>query len=893
MTKSVVEPNWLQRCDWVGNAHLPYLYQIKSECGISRKGEQRFAPTISASTLHLDRPFWLIQLAISIKKITVAKFWLTTITKISLIKPTLITIILTSLVPWGTKKVAAEVVLSCDVAAVSQEIINTAIADYLFEGSNTKNTVVSNRIKTKAIANVEGAIQITNLGVRDAEGNLVGILNAIADSLIEVFIQQGLNPEEANTATVATLSQWASLPNSSSAEVIAAVKQSLIEKLGQERTELIAPLPDSLLLSTLARLQPATLTAIGLSAAEIETLSQIAIAPQTEGSFAEQIQSVTTTAINSLERPEAKEIVTEAQARVELELNNIRQGQTILEPGSNLSFRFRLTNEGESTASIELPTVQSITENALVGAGTVTGVTYNLAASEQGTITDTPQDVSIPGGQSLDLEIQVQIAEIPKETISSLGINLQTSCGDNNPVQTFNILPPIAIENVELIDPLGQISGCAGELLEDYLGFSVGLYDIDANDPTESQPSGLTPLTTTELPNDPDNKIPAGIEPNTQNNNPFFLTNNDEGKYSFLFNENTDQLDKGRNYILVVDPGEDSIYNQRRVKLTIGDRQGRIVEYTATSLDGRPISAQSDATTVTGQIVLVEDAERVGLNLAVLDLATDICDAEEIAITKTGDRASAEPGDIVLYRLAVTNLASVPLANFQIVDTLPPGFNLMSESIMAEANSQKVGIETIPSSDRVVNFTANTTLEQGQTLNLVYAAQITPDAVRGSAENSAIVNAQRTDNNFTVKDGPAIHNLRLEPGIMRDSGTLIGRVFVDKNFDGEQQKGEPGIPNAVIYLENGNRIITDADGLFSVANVLPGYHTGILDLTTIPEYRLAPNLRFSEGNSNSRLVNLEPGGMVRMNFGVTPTAEGEPVSQPQATSEKTPTPEDK
>ena len=424
----------------------------------------------------------------------------------------------------------------------------------------------------------------------------------------------------------------------------------------------------------------------------------------------------------------------------------------------------------------------------------------------------------------------------------------------------------------------------------------MGLYDVDPNDPTESEPNGLTPLTATELPDNPDNEIPAGIEPNIQNSNPFFLTNNDEGKYSFLFDEDTDQLDKGRNYILVVDPGEDSSYDQRRVKLSIGDRLGRVVEYTATSLDGRPISAESDSATVTGEIVLVEDAERVGLNLAVLDLATNICDAQEVAITKTGDRATAEPGDIVLYRLAVRNLASTALTNFQIVDTLPAGFNLISDSVMAEANSVEVAIETIPGSERVVNFIANTTLEQGQTLNLVYAAQITPDAVRGSAENSAIVNAQRTDNNLTVKGGPAIHNLRLEPGIMRDSGTLIGRVFVDKNFDGEQQSGEPGIPNAVIYLENGNRIITDADGLFSVANVLPGYHTGILDLTTIPEYRLAPNLHFSESNSNSRLVNLEPGGLVRMNFGVTPTAEGKEATdakpQDESPTVTTPNPPD-
>ncbi len=820
----------------------------------------------------------------------IVPIWLFAITKSSSkIRFVLITLLfLTGLIPLNTKKVAAEVVFSCDVTPTSQEIINTAIADYVqLENPNAKNTIVSNRIKTNLISNVNEAIQITNLGVRNREGNGVSYFYAIASSLIAIYQQQGLTPEEANTATLATLSQWLGLPDSSSAEVVAAINQSVIEKLGEEKRTAIDQLADATLLATIAGLQPSSLATIGLTATEIETLSQIAIAPQTEGTLTEQIQGVIAQAIASLERPAAKEILTAAQAQIETEVNNIRQGnQTTFAPGTSLGFAFHLNNQSETTAKIELPTIQSITENGLVGTGSVTGVTYSLAGGERQSITNTAQTVSIPAGQTLDLTILVEVGETNSDNISPIGIDLQTTCGDNSPPQIFNLLPAIALnEDIGLIDPLGQISGCAGELLTDYLGFSVGIYDVDPSDPTESEPSELTPLTATELPDDPDNEIPKGIEPNTQNSNPFFLTNSDEGKYSFLFDEDTDQLDKGRNYILIVDPGEDSTYDQRRIKLTIGDRLGRVVEYTATSLDGRPISAVSGDTTITGQIVLVEDAERVGLNLAVLDLATNVCDAEEIEITKTGDRASAEPGDIVLYRLAVRNLATVPLSNFQIVDTLPAGFSLMDDSIMAEANSVEVGIETIPSSERVVSFIANTTLEQGQTLNLVYAAQVTPDAVRGTAENSAIVNATRTDNNFTVKDGPAIHNLRLEPGIMRDSGTLIGRVFVDKNFDGEQQKGEPGVPNAVIYLDNGNRIITDADGLFSVANVLPGYHTGILDLTTIPEYRLAPNLRFSESNSNSRLVNLEPGGMVRMNFAVTPTAEGK-----EANTEPSPAP---
>jgi hypothetical protein len=112
--------------------------------------------------------------------------------------------------------------------------------------------------------------------------------------------------------------------------------------------------------------------------------------------------------------------------------------------------------------------------------------------------------------------------------------------------------------------------------------------------------------------------------------------------------------------------------------------------------------------------------------------------------------------------------------------------------------------------------------------------------------------------------------LKINPGILSDCGTIIGRVFVDKNFDGEQQPGEPGVPNAVIFMEDGNRITTDPRGLFSVANVLPGSHTGVLDLSSVPGYALAPNRKFRERNSQSRLVRLEPGGLVRMNFAVTP-----------------------
>jgi hypothetical protein len=115
---------------------------------------------------------------------------------------------------------------------------------------------------------------------------------------------------------------------------------------------------------------------------------------------------------------------------------------------------------------------------------------------------------------------------------------------------------------------------------------------------------------------------------------------------------------------------------------------------------------------------------------------------------------------------------------------------------------------------------------------------------------------------------PALSQLRFGG----TDGTIVGRVFIDRNGDGEKQAHEPGIPNAVILMDDGLQVKTDEYGRFTVGSVLPGYRTGVLDLRSIPGYRIAPNAYVSERNSPSRLVRVAPGSLVRMNFGVVPAA---------------------
>lgn len=429
-----------------------------------------------------------------------------------------------------------------------------------------------------------------------------------------------------------------------------------------------------------------------------------------------------------------------------------------------------------------------------------------------------------------------------------------------------------------LVDPLGRIVGCAGEVLPSYVGFSVAVYDADPSDPTGASLGQLTPLTRTELPDIPNNGILKGLAPNTENSNPYFLPTSSDGTYNFLLDPNRGQLDVGRTYILVINPPPNSIYSQRRIQIRIDSRNNNLVAYTATSLDGRPVSSSTNQTSIAGTLQ-VSNAEATSLILAALDLNASVCQAQEIQIVKTADRAAAQPGDTVVYRLTLRNLASSVVNNLQVTDELPFGFRYREGSAKAEYQKQSLPIQATANGRSLVfnlngvNLPGIQTIDQVQIINIAYAATLTPDAIRGNGKNLASVQGRRADNQQTVKDGPASHQLRINPGLLSDCGTLLGRVFEDKNFDGEQQPGEPGIPNAVVILDDGNRITTDANGLFSVANVISGHRTGVLDLSSVPGYTFAPNRKFKERNSQSRLVHLSPGGLVRMNFAVTPAAQ--------------------
>lgn len=785
-----------------------------------------------------------------------------------------------------------------DRCQVRTSIDNQALFSYqtqaYISGSNPPIPVPSQVTQTtnlrssavKTTVSLEDNNQITVAGIENVGGDLA--IGSVAGALSDSLANFNFSKDESRQASLAAIRAWSEISD----------RPTLIEIGNTAKEEIIASLPDKrLTLESLGGTPEATAKNLALLPLK-NTLIASGVNPTQVQEATDGLQGNETISevfnIVSGKLPQSSVAIARVQKIWNTDLENIRKGVAVSAvKGDRLAFKFKISNQTSLSTSYQVPTLEELQTNALTGPGTVKEIKYQFVKSdgslgvEQSTTPN--QRISVPPQGAIVLKVLVEVGQVSQDG-SALGLKI-SECDGTSAEQTLISSPPI----IRLTDPAGKINSCTGGDLADYNGFSVGLYEPAPGDLTGGI-TGASPLTGTEFPDIPGNNRPKGIFPNVENSNPFFLTNSDRGRYSFLLDKSKGQLNKGRVYILLVNPPTGSEYGQRRIRIVIGDTIIRadgaeIVNYTATSLDGLPIRLIA----TTGQDVnngdrqeegefgsfvkqgeiLVEDADTQGLSIAAISLSTSVCEDTEIKITKTGDRAAAEPGDTVIYRLSVRNLTQADVNNLQITDTLPLGFRFVPNSVRAETGSVRIPVTTRTNGSQITFEFPNTRLQTKGVLNIAYAATLTPDAIRGSGENIANVNGQRADNLRPVKDGPAIYKLRIRPGILTDTGTIIGRVFVDKNFDGEQQPGEPGVPNAVVFMDDGNRIVTDPNGLFSVANVQPGYRTGVLDMTSLEGYTLAPNLYFNERNSQSRLVHLAPGGMVRMNFGVAPAAKSD------------------
>ena len=207
-----------------------------------------------------------------------------------------------------------------------------------------------------------------------------------------------------------------------------------------------------------------------------------------------------------------------------------------------------------------------------------------------------------------------------------------------------------------------------------------------------------------------------------------------------------------------------------------------------------------------------------------------------IVMTKTTPFINVKRGDLVPYTITATNTLTAQLPNIDVRDVIPPGFKYRAGSGVLN------GLKHEPRMSGRQMTWDNLTFAAGEkkTFTMILV-------VGSGVSEGEYVNAVWAANNIvnTAVSNVAQATVRVIPDPTFDCADIIGKVFDDKNADGYQDEGEPGIANVRLATVRGLIITTDAQGRFHIpCPEIPNENRGSnfilkLDDRTLPSgYRL-------------------------------------------------------
>ncbi len=229
----------------------------------------------------------------------------------------------------------------------------------------------------------------------------------------------------------------------------------------------------------------------------------------------------------------------------------------------------------------------------------------------------------------------------------------------------------------------------------------------------------------------------------------------------------------------------------------------------------------------------------------------------EDQFTKTALKSEIYRGEQVGF---VIEVSKVPLSPVRIVDIIPPGFAFAGGS--ASVN----GVAFVPTLDgNRLTFDGLTPDALG-TIRIQLSMIATAVVQTGPSVNRA----ELINPTSGVVIASAKASVTVVPEHVFDCGEIIGKVFDDKNRDGYQNDGEPGLPGVRLATVKGLLVTTDKYGRFHVACAdIPDQDIGSnflikLDTRTLPTgYRIT--------TENPRDVRLTRGKITKLNFGAAIT----------------------
>jgi uncharacterized repeat protein (TIGR01451 family) len=307
--------------------------------------------------------------------------------------------------------------------------------------------------------------------------------------------------------------------------------------------------------------------------------------------------------------------------------------------------------------------------------------------------------------------------------------------------------------------------------------------------------------------------------------------------------------------VLIAAPG----YLNRRVQLTITpDPTFTVFSADVSALDGQLLAAPGDFRLVPGPVHLADVYGFFG-NFPLFP-------QRSVAIDESVDRATASAGDRLIFTVHVGNRSAYALGQTTVAASLPPGL------VYAPSTARVDGVAVQPAqSGRTIAWSFGS-LDQDHTLT--YAAVVMPGAESGATMTSPVTIAASAPNNPNPLTASASVDVQVSGGVFAARIVITGRVFVDEGGSGHFARGDDGVPNVRVYLEDGESVTTDRFGRFSFPAARPGLHVLRLDEATLPATLRTYDVRsFDDQRSPRRLIHgiFDAGTMQDVNFAVRRT----------------------
>ena len=246
------------------------------------------------------------------------------------------------------------------------------------------------------------------------------------------------------------------------------------------------------------------------------------------------------------------------------------------------------------------------------------------------------------------------------------------------------------------------------------------------------------------------------------------------------------------------------------------------------------------------------------------DVPVDPAPAGQLFIEKTANKAVAEIGDFVDYRIRLNNVAATALIALQLNDALPAGFAFVRGS--ARLNGTALA-DPVGAQGSRLQFALGS-LAAGTQASLSYRLRVGAGSQSGDGVNTAQAkSAALLSNRSSVR-------VQVVGGVFSEQAYLIGRVTAAACQRGDTSDGLVGVPGVRIFLQDGTYAVTDEQGKYSFYNLTPRTHVAKVDRTTLPAgtaLQVAGNRDALD--AGSQFVDVTKGELRKANFVLGPCSE--------------------